>query len=220
MKINKKATILSIVVAVIAVTVVLLWSNRQAKPYEDDIEPSQLTKKDSPKKPSGSSGISSAPSIGKVVSHSDGNDGTSEGNADSNVAEDAENEEKTEEEKLVDAFDAETDKWMETEGAQPPTMKDVDDFVAKFRKIPKDRKEECLHRALNLIPDENVMLLAGILMDKGEDKDLIELVYNDVLNRDENVKKPILQQIFKDKTHPCWADTAWILDVTGEMPKK
>ena len=35
----------------------------------------------------------------------------------------------------------------------------------------------------------------------------------------EDVKKPILQQIFKDKTHPCWADTAWILDVTGELPK-
>lgn len=35
----------------------------------------------------------------------------------------------------------------------------------------------------------------------------------------EVAKKPILQQIFKDKTHPCWADTAWILDVTGELPK-
>ena len=35
----------------------------------------------------------------------------------------------------------------------------------------------------------------------------------------EVAKKPILQQIFKDKTHHCWADTAWILDVTGELPK-
>ena len=43
---------------------------------------------------------------------------------------------------------------------------------------------------------------------------------NDILNRDEDVKKPILQEIFKDKSHPCWADTAWILDVTGELPKK
>ena len=26
-------------------------------------------------------------------------------------------------------------------------------------------------------------------------------------------------KIFKDKSHPCWADTAWILDVTGELQK-
>ena len=64
------------------------------------------------------------------------------------------------------------------------------------------------------------MLLAGILMDKTLDKQILETVYNDVLNRDEDVKKPILQQIFKDREHPCWADTAWILDVTGGLPAK
>ena len=124
-----------------------------------------------------------------------------------------------EEEKLVNDFDDLTDKWMEP-SAKGVTMADIDNFVKSFRKIPKARQDECVHRALNLIPDENVMLLAGILMDKTMDKEIVETVYNDILNRDEDVKKPILQQIFKDKTHPCWADTAWILDVTGELPKK
>ena len=123
------------------------------------------------------------------------------------------------EEKSVEAFDGLTDRWMEP-AKDGVTMKDIDEFVAQFRKVPKDRKDECLHRALNLVPDENVMLLAGILMDKSLDKELIETVYNDVLNRDEVVKKPILQQIFKDREHPCWTDTAWILDVTGELPAK
>ena len=129
--------------------------------------------------------------------------------------------EKTEEEKaeeaeeaLVDAFDELTDKWMEPSKAGV-SMQDVDAFVAQFRKVPKDRQDECLHRALNLVPDENVMLLAGILMDKSFGKDCLETVYNDILNRDESVKAPILKLIYKDKTHPCWADTAWILDVTG-----
>lgn len=124
-----------------------------------------------------------------------------------------------EEEKLVEAFDELTDKWLE---ATPSGVKmaDIDAFVRQFKSVPKARQDECLHRALNLIPDENVMLLAGILLDKSIDKELVELVYNDVLNRDEDVKKPILQEIFKDKEHPCWADTAWILDVTGELPKK
>ena len=124
-----------------------------------------------------------------------------------------------EEEAIVEDFDQLTDKWM-VPAKGGVTMKDVDAFAALFRKVPKNRKDECLHRALNLIPDENVMLLAGILMDKSQDKELVELVYNDVLNRDEAVKKPILQQIFKDKDHPCWTDTAWILDVTGDLPGK
>ena len=123
-----------------------------------------------------------------------------------------------EETKLVDAFDGLTDKWQEPSKGGV-TMADVDNFAKAFRKIPKARRDECIHRALNLIPDENVMLLAGVLMDKTMDKEIVETVYNDILNRDEDVKKPILQQIFKDKSHPCWADTAWILDVTGELPK-
>lgn len=121
-------------------------------------------------------------------------------------------------EKLVNDFDALTDRWMSGVTKEAPTMKDVDEFAERFRKLPDDRKDECIHRALNLIPDENVMLLAGVLMDKTQDKAIVKTVYNDVLNRSETVKKPILEQIFKDKTHPCWSDTAWIFDVTGKVP--
>lgn len=122
-------------------------------------------------------------------------------------------------EKKVEAFDSLTDKWMEKPSGEV-TMKDMDDFVAAFKSVPDARKDECLHRALNLVSDDHVLLLAGILFDKSIDKEYLELVFNDVLNRDEEVKKLILPKIFKDKEHPCWADTAWILDVTGELPKK
>ena len=138
--------------------------------------------------------------------------------ASESVPQTEEEKREAEEEKLVNDFDDLTDKWQEP-SAGGVTMSDIDDFAKSFRKIPKNRQDECIHRALNLIPDENVMLLAGVLMDKSMDKEIVETVYNDVLNRDEDVKKPVLQQIFKDKTHPCWADTAWILDVTGELPK-
>ena len=124
-----------------------------------------------------------------------------------------------EDEESVAAFDALTDRWT-TPRQNGVTMKEVDEFVAQFRKVPKSSRRDCLQRALNLVPDENVMLLVGILMDKTQDEELIAIVYNDILNRDESVKKPILQQILKDKNHPCWTDTAWILDVTGELPDK
>lgn len=137
----------------------------------------------------------------------------------------AEPEEQTEEdreaeeiERRVEAFDALTDRWREpVEKGCPVSLEQIEAFRRQFKDVPKDRKEECLQRALNLIPDENVMVLAGILLDKGEARELVELVFQDVLNRDESCKQPILKEIFKDKTHPCWADTAWILDVTGEL---
>lgn len=123
------------------------------------------------------------------------------------------NEPEDPEEKAVDEFDAATDSWMESKTV---TMDDVYKFAASFKKVPQSRKEECLQRALNLIPDDNVMLLAGILMDKSLAPELLEAVFNDVLNRSEDVKKPILDLIYKDKSHHCWADVAWIKDVTGE----
>lgn len=137
-------------------------------------------------------------------------------------AEDAKAEEErreAEEEKKVEAFDSMTDKWMNKEGGEV-SLKDMDDFVSAFKSIPARRREECLQRALNLVSDEHVLLLAGILFDNTVEKEYVELVFNDVLNRDESVKKLILPKIYKDPSHPCWADTAWILDVTGEIPKK
>ena len=160
---------------------------------------------------------------GKEDAVAEGSDSTEESESEESEAEEdpltEEEKREAEEEKLVNAFDDLTDKWQEP-SAKGVTMADVDSFAKAFRSVPQARQDECVHRALNLIPDENVMLLAGILMDKTMDKEIVETVYNDVLNRDEDVKKPILQQIFKDKDHPCWADTAWILDVTGELPKK
>ena len=121
------------------------------------------------------------------------------------------------EEKLVDAFDALTDTWQAPK-PDKVTMDEVKRFREAFNKVPKARRDECLHRALNLVPDENVMLLAGILFDKAQDPEVLEVVYNDLLNRDEDVKRLVLPEIYKDREHPCWADTAWILDVTGELP--
>ena len=135
-------------------------------------------------------------------------------------AEEPTEEEKAEAEaeKIVEEFDALTDKWMETSSGNPPTLAEVDAFVELFRKVPADRKDECIHRALNLIPDENVMLLAGVLMDKGQDPETIDTVFSDILNREEGVKLPVLREVIKDTKHPCWKDAAWILDVTKQLP--
>lgn len=114
----------------------------------------------------------------------------------------------------VDAFDALVDGWMEARPAGV-SIKDVEDFQKALARVPDESRDECLHRALNLIPDENALLLAGVLLDKSFGKDVLEVVFNDILNRDDSAKLPILKNLYRDRTHPCWADAAWILDVTG-----
>ena len=144
-------------------------------------------------------------------------DSESETTSDSEPAMTEEEKKEAEEAKRVEEFDAVVDKWMNSQG-KSVTMAEVDKFRDMFRRVPKERKEESVQRALNLIPDDNVMLLAGILFDKEQDKEILDLVFNDILNRDEEVKKPILKELFNDKEHPNWADTAWILDMTGQLP--
>ena len=145
-----------------------------------------------------------------------GNDGDGD---DAAAERTAEEKAEAEADKLVEEFDELTDKWTETaKKSSPPTMDDIDAFVEKFRKVPADRKDECIHRALNLIPDENVMLLAGVLMDKGQDEETVDAVFSDILNRDESVKLPVLREVIKDTKHSCWKTAAWILDVTKQAP--
>ena len=203
--------------AAIAVVALLLFVNQ----YRGDDVGASSQEEEEP-----SSQVSKAPESGRRATPARADD-SGDGEAEpEDEAGDEPDEPKTEEElreaeeeKKVEAFDGVVDAWMEKEGGEV-TMKDMDDFVAAFRSVPDARKEECLHRALNLVSDDHVLLLAGILFDKTADKEHIELVFNDVLNRDESVKKLILPMIYKDKTHPCWADTAWILDVTGETSNK
>lgn len=118
----------------------------------------------------------------------------------------------------ADAFDAEVDRWTDARPSGVP-MKDVDEFRKAFCRVPDEMKDECLHRALNLIPDENVMLLAGILLDKSQDRDILAAIFNDMLNRSDQAKMPILQHLCTDKDHPCREDAVWILDATGESQK-
>ena len=215
----KKTSAIVVVLAALVVVVLVVWRGGESEqaPDGDFGQASSLSAEQGDARK------------GATTENAESENADAEGVESEDVGEDADEEsvepktaeelQAEEDEKKVDTFDSLTDKWMEKEGGEV-TMKDMDDFVAKFKAVPDARKDECLHRALNLVSDDHVLLLAGILFDKTIDKEYLELVFNDVLNRDEEVKKLILPKIFKDKDHPCWADTAWILDVTGELPKK
>jgi len=139
--------------------------------------------------------------------HNSSSDESSDGEGDGVSADDGRRE--------ADAFDAVVDRWTDPHPGGV-SMKDVDEFRKAFCQVPDGMKDECLHRALNLIPDENVMLLAGILLDKSQDRDRLVTIFNDMLNRSDQAKLPILQHLCTDKDHPCREDAVWILDATDD----
>ena len=118
-----------------------------------------------------------------------------------------------EERQNVESFYAAIEKWREPRAAEP-TPQEMSEFCAAFDKIPEERKIDEIHHAINLIPDENLLLLAAILFDKSQNRDVIDAIYSDILNRDESVKMPVVEKIYQDREHPCWAEAAWLLDVT------
>jgi hypothetical protein len=123
-----------------------------------------------------------------------------------------EEQQEDEDEKKCERFFALLEKWSENK--KNATENDALDFIKEFKALPEDRQEEHLNHALNLIPDSKAILLTAFLIDKSIKTEFIQLVFNDFLNRDDSVKQPILKLIYKDRTHPCWSDAAWILDAT------
>ena len=207
------------IVAILAgIAIAVLINVMRATPTADAEEPGEKTR-------SAISGEASPVVRPQVVQQDETTDSEPENAAEEESAEEEplteEEAAAREEEKLVDEFDALTDKWYEGENTtKTVTMADVDEFAKRLKSVPAARREECLQRALNLISDDHALLLVGVLLDREIEKDLVELVFNDVLNRDEDVKKPILHEIYKDRTHPNWADVAWIFDATGEEAPK
>jgi len=147
-------------------------------------------------------------------SAADSDDGTSEAQPSDSSPDPADAERA-----LVEEFDNATDKWTNPVSGEIST-KEVYAFADAFSRVPAKYKRESLQRALNLIPDDNIMILAGLLMDKSQEKEYIMAVFQDVLNRSDEVKQPLLNEIYKDKTHPCWPEVAWIFDATGQKDNK
>jgi len=111
-------------------------------------------------------------------------------------------------EKLVDTLSEQTVK---------PTASDAIAFKDAFHKLDPDDQMDGIRTALNLLPDEQFPLLYPILFDKLEKRDLLDEIFSDALNRDEDIKVPIMKEIIKDKEHPMYADAMHILEVTGEL---
>jgi hypothetical protein len=126
-------------------------------------------------------------------------------------------EEKTSNEKAVAAWESLVSQLVEQKAV--PTPEYAKHVKAAFDKLDKADQMDCIHQALNLLPDRQFPSLYEILYDKGEDPDVLDAIFSDALNRPEELKMPLLKALSKDRDHPLFFESARILDVVEPEPE-
>jgi len=141
---------------------------------------------------------------GTVAKDDDGEDGEEE---------DDDDEDLTPAERAVKKWEDLAEKLQEAEFAADPRLpgkiKEAFDAIP-----PGEDREYAMHAMMNLISDGAVQALVPILMDTRYDEDILDIIFNDILNRDDEIKYPILEEIAKNPEHPNFTDAAHILEVT------
>lgn len=100
-----------------------------------------------------------------------------------------------------------------------PTAKTLNDVKETFDKLSQKDQVDAIHQAVNLLPDGQFSSLYGILFDKKENSEVLDVIFSDALNRSDDIKIPLMKQLIVDKTHPMFFESARILDATGELDK-
>lgn len=85
-----------------------------------------------------------------------------------------------------------------------------------FREMTEENRMEEVHHAMNLLPDESIAVIYGVLFDKTQPEDIMDVIFSDILNRDEAIKILMMREIAKDPTHPMYEESVRILEITDD----
>ncbi|HOF62605.1 MAG TPA: hypothetical protein PLM82_13615 [Candidatus Latescibacteria bacterium] len=107
-----------------------------------------------------------------------------------------------------------------SEKTRAPTAEEAIAFKREFAKLDKRDQMDGIQTALHLLPEEQFPILYPILFDKTIDPDILDEIFSDGLNHDEDIKVPMMKEIYKDKEHPMYVEAARILDATGELDEE
>jgi hypothetical protein len=95
----------------------------------------------------------------------------------------------------------------------PVTVEEQVEMRELFNALAPEAKLENINHAVNLLPDETVSVLNGILLDTAQPAEVLGVIFHDMLNRDEAIKNPLMEEIVKNKAHPMYVESARILDI-------
>lgn len=98
----------------------------------------------------------------------------------------------------------------------PVTVEEQVEMRELFSALAPEAKLENINHAVNLLPDETVSVLNGILLDAAQPAEVLGVIFHDMLNRDEAIKNPMMEEIVKNKKHPLYVESARILDIVKD----
>ncbi len=86
-------------------------------------------------------------------------------------------------------------------------------LIAGLRGLPADAQEEYVSHAVNLCEDEDFGLLEAVYLTSGTPPEVIEVIFDDALNRSDEVKLPMLAKTLRNPTHPMAGEAKEILEM-------
>jgi hypothetical protein len=98
----------------------------------------------------------------------------------------------------------------------PVTEQEQEELCNCFSALTPEQKLENINHAMNLLPDETFTVVRGILLDTAQPPEVVNVIFHDLLNRDEAIKYPLLKEIAKNKAHPMYVEAARILDIVNQ----
>lgn len=97
--------------------------------------------------------------------------------------------------------------------AEVDNQSTVRQLLDGLQRLPVEAQEEYMAHALNLCEDEDYARVETIYLAAGTPPEVSEEVLNDVLNRPDEVKLPLLAKTLRQPAHPMAAEAQEILEM-------
>lgn len=89
----------------------------------------------------------------------------------------------------------------------------VNQLLNGLPRLPVEAQEEFIAHALNLCDDENYAGVETIYLARGTPPEVSEEIFNDVLNRPDEIKLPLLAKTLRSPAHPMAGEAREILEM-------
>jgi hypothetical protein len=86
-------------------------------------------------------------------------------------------------------------------------------LISSMRGLPPEAQEEFVAHAVNLCEDEQFADMEKVYFDPGTAKEASETIFNDALNRPDEIKLPMLAKTIRNPAHPMAAESREILEM-------
>lgn len=90
-------------------------------------------------------------------------------------------------------------------------------LLSSLRGLPPEAREEFVAHAVNLCEDAQFGLLGEIYLDAQNPRSVTEIIFNDVLNRPDGIKLPLLAKTLRNAAHPMVGEAKEILEMYLEL---